>query len=318
VEDGPVRKIIVIFKPKQFFKLLIVVACLLTVVNVVWKNLKPPPLQLVPHSEPPEIQRGEFLSWEEVDKIFYRYANATVVDVETGLSFRVQRRGGTYHADVQPLTARDTAIMKVIYNGQWSWQRKAVVVEVGNRRIAGSMNGMPHGAGAIRGNDFNGHFCIHFRGSKVHQSGNENLAHQMMIWKSAGRFKQMISGMGPEEVIEVFFTALDQHDVGLALKTLHEPNDLKKALLKSLVAEISRVQVQRICSEGRVPGTYRVYLTVRYREAGDVEKKIVLKLVDHKNNGWRVAAEGLDDLLNRKTSIEILNTRGIEDEDFCD
>ena len=99
----------------------------------------------LPHSEPPEIARGEFLSWEEVDHIFYRYANATVIDIDTGLSFQVQRRGGTYHADVQPLTAKDTAIMKVIYNGKWVSRERHMVVESGMAVLLHSMSWLTQG-----------------------------------------------------------------------------------------------------------------------------------------------------------------------------
>ena len=51
--------------------------------------------------------------------------------------------------------------MKEIY-GEWSWERRAIIVVVGGRRIAASMAGMPHGAGLIKDNDFPGHFCVHF------------------------------------------------------------------------------------------------------------------------------------------------------------
>lgn len=312
------NSVFVIIKPGQLIRLLVVLACFITIINVVRENIKPPGIDLQPHNEPPEIERGEFLTWDEVDKIFRRYTNATVVDVDTGLSFRVQRRGGTYHADVQPLTARDTAVMKVIYNGSWSWKRKAVVVEVGGRRIAASMNGMPHGSGAIRGNNFKGHFCIHFRDSKVHQSGQENLAHQMMVWKAAGRFKQMITAMGPEEVIEVLITALDQQDVTLALKTLHKPTDHRRARLESIVSQISGIKVQRIRSEGGTPETFWVYLTIRYRESsGDIEKKIELQVVDEGETGYRVLIDGLEEILNRKASVEITDTGIFDETDDC-
>ncbi|MEW6063855.1 hypothetical protein P378_06950 [Desulforamulus profundi] len=312
------NSVFLIVKPRQLLRLLVVLACLITIINVVRENIKPPGIDLQPHSEPPEIERGEFLSWEEVDKIFHRYTNATVVDVDTSLSFRVQRRGGTYHADVEPLTTRDTAILKVIYNGQWSWKRKAVVVEVGGRRIAASMNGMPHGSGAIRGNDFEGHFCIHFRDSKVHQSGKEKLAHQMMVWKAAGKFRQMITAMGPEEVIEVLITALDQQDVTLALKTLHKPTDNRRADLESIAAQISRIKVQRIRSEGGSPETFWVYLTIRYQESSkDSEKKIVLQVVNEGKAGYKVISDGLEEILNRKTSVEITDTHIFDETDDC-
>lgn len=311
--------VILIFKPRQLLRLLVVLACLFTLLHVVWENIREPEVLPLPHSAPPEIERGEFLSWSEVDRIFGRYTNATVVDVETGLSFRVQRRGGTYHADVQPLTAKDTAIMKVIYNGQWSWKRKAVVVDVGNRRIAASMNGMPHGSGAIRGNNFRGHFCIHFRDSKVHQSGKENLAHQMMIWKAAGRFRQMITAMGPEEVIEVLINALDQQDVNLALKTLHKPEETERELLEEIIPHVSAIKVQRIRNEGGTPPTFWVYLTIRYAHSDrDVEKKLELQVVDEGSDGYRILGKGLEEILNRKTFTEIPNTRIFDDSDQCD
>ncbi|CCO08226.1 hypothetical protein [Desulforamulus hydrothermalis] len=311
--------VFVIIKPRQLVRLLVVLACFIAIVNVIWENIKQPGINLQPHNEPPEIERGEYLSWDEVDQIFRRYTNATVVDVDTGLSFRVQRRGGTYHADVQPLTAKDTAVMKVIYDGKWSWKRKAVVVEVGGRRIAASMNGMPHGSGAIRGNNFNGHFCIHFRDSKVHQSGQENLAHQMMVWKAAGRFKQIISAMGPQEVIEVFITALDQEDVALALKTLHHPTEQQRACLTEIVSQVAGLKVQRIRSEGGSPEIFRVYLVIRYLESPrDVEKKIELQVVDEGERGYRIIADGMGEILNRKATVELPDTKLWEEADHCE
>lgn len=156
--------------------------------------------------------RGEYLSWSEVRIIFPKYARADIIDCETGRQFRVQRRGGSSHADVQPLTAADTKIMKAIY-GKWSWKRRAIVLVLNDgRKVAASMNGMPHGAGAIQGNNFNGHFCLHFRDSKTHASRQTDPAHQVMIWKAAGRFELQMTFLPPEEVIRVFFTLLNQDD----------------------------------------------------------------------------------------------------------
>ncbi|MDP3486482.1 MAG: hypothetical protein Q8S19_00930, partial [Bacillota bacterium] len=68
---------------------------------------------------------AEPLPWVEAQRLLERMETAEVLDIETGNSFMVQRRGGTYHADVQPLTRGDTAIMKEIYGGIWSWDRRA-------------------------------------------------------------------------------------------------------------------------------------------------------------------------------------------------
>jgi len=127
----------------------------------------------------------ELLSWSEGDKLFPRKSTAKLYDVDTGLSFNIYRLGGTWHADVEPLTAEDTAIMKKIYGGSWSWSRRAVILIVGERKIAASMNGMPHGQQDIYGNNFDGQFCVHLLGSKIHKSGNVDPDHQAMVKKAA-------------------------------------------------------------------------------------------------------------------------------------
>jgi len=114
---------------------------------------------------------------------FYKGATAKVIDVETNLSFTVIRKGGTNHADCEPATAADTAVMKKLY-GTWSWERRAIIVEVNGKRIAASMNGMPHSVDWISGNNFNGHFCIHFLNSRTHGTNKVDSDHQAMVQKA--------------------------------------------------------------------------------------------------------------------------------------
>ncbi|MGE5371373.1 MAG: hypothetical protein ACM3QZ_05220 [Solirubrobacterales bacterium] len=132
-------------------------------------------------------QYGELMMWDDASKYFPKFGKATVVDCETRATYQVQRRGGTYHADVQPLTAEDTRIMKQIYGGSWSWSRRPVIVVAGGHRIAASMNGKPHGGGLIKGNNFPGHSCIHFLGSRLHLNTRVDLRHQLCVIQAAGR-----------------------------------------------------------------------------------------------------------------------------------
>ncbi|MDQ0246732.1 hypothetical protein J2S09_004336 [Bacillus fengqiuensis] len=156
----------------------------------------------------------EMLSWEKVDQIIPNKTKFTVIDVETGKQFNVQRRAGSKHADVQPLTNKDTQIMKDIYNGKWSWKRRAALVLIDDQLIAGSMHGMPHGAGALQ-NSFPGHFCIHFSGSTTHRSKNPDFSHELMILKAGGKLDEYMNGAGPDEVIEVFAESINQGDSAL-------------------------------------------------------------------------------------------------------
>lgn len=155
---------------------------------------------------------GNPLPWEQVRKAFQRMDYATVVDLETGQRFVVQRRAGSRHADVQPLTRADTMIMKEIYQGKWSWKRRAILVEVDGKFFAASMHGMPHGAGAIRGNAFPGHFCIHFFGSSTHRRTEPDPSHSLMILKSSGLLAQTLARAEPEELVGYFLTSLNEHD----------------------------------------------------------------------------------------------------------
>lgn len=117
----------------------------------------------------------------DIQKIFAKGVTATITDVKTGLAWREQRRGGSSHADVQPLTAKDTAALKKAYGGSWSWKRRAIFVTINGVNYAASMNGMPHGGSSIKGNKFDGHHCIHFTNSRTHGSNRVDENHQKAI-----------------------------------------------------------------------------------------------------------------------------------------
>jgi LysM repeat protein len=123
----------------------------------------------------------------DAERKFARGSTAKVTHVDTGLTFYVKRRGGTNHADSEPLTKQDTQTIKKIYGGSFSWNREAIIVESGGKKMVASMNGMPHGGSSISGNGFNGHFCIHFYKSKGHSSGRVDSQHQAMVRKAAGQ-----------------------------------------------------------------------------------------------------------------------------------
>jgi hypothetical protein len=153
----------------------------------------------------------EMLPWEQVNGIIPRYSKFIVKDLETGLKFKVQRRAGSSHADVQPLTAEDTKIMKEIYGGKWSWKRRAIVIMTKKRKIAASMHGMPHGAGALK-NNFPGHFCIHFFGSTTHRTSSMDLSHKLMVLKAASKLEDYLRQSGPHELAHAYLAGIKQHD----------------------------------------------------------------------------------------------------------
>jgi hypothetical protein len=171
--------------------------------------------------------KTEILPWEIVNNTIPNKTTFTIIDIETGLSFKVQRRAGSHHVDAQPLTKDDTQIMKKIYHNQWSWKRRAIIVLINNQMIAASMNGMPHGAGSLQ-NGFPGHFCIHFYGSLTHRLKNEDSAHKLMILKAAGKLDEYLGTISPYELIHIFTIAINQGDRKLLSMTLSNSDHSKR------------------------------------------------------------------------------------------
>ncbi|WP_226674055.1 hypothetical protein [Rossellomorea aquimaris] len=180
----------------------------------------------------------EILPWEQVKEIIPNKSYFTIIDVETGLSFEVQRRAGSKHADVQPVTEKDTKIMKEIYGGTWSWNRRAILVLVNDQLISASMNGMPHGAGALQ-NNFPGHFCVHFYGSTTHKTPTPDLAHKVMILKAGGELDRFLYRLDPYELINVLELAINQQDEEL-LSQIMTGN---KRFIKKTLASVKHVKV---------------------------------------------------------------------------
>ena len=107
-------------------------------------------------------------------------ATFTVKDCKTGKTFTCKRWSGANHLDAEPETKSDTAVMKSIY-GSWSWNRRPILVKYNGHVYAASMNGMPHGTTTISNNNFNGHFCIHFYGSKTHGTKKVDATYQNCV-----------------------------------------------------------------------------------------------------------------------------------------
>ena len=104
-----------------------------------------------------------------------------IKDVSTGLIFSARRQSGGNHMDAEPLTAEDTAILKKINGGTFSWRRRAVLVKYNGHVYAASIYSEPHGTNTILDNNFDGQFCLHFYGSKTHGTDRVDADHQKCV-----------------------------------------------------------------------------------------------------------------------------------------
>ncbi len=139
-----------------------------------------------PAPQPASSQGRELVSWGLINDIFPNGSTATLRDVRTGREFQIYRLFGTNHADCEPLTASDSKIMKECFGGQWSWDRRPALLLINGRAIACSMAGMPHGTSQnIYGNDFDGHFDLHFLNSRTHGTNKVDPGHQAAVQEAA-------------------------------------------------------------------------------------------------------------------------------------
>lgn len=162
-------------------------------------------------SEGSKVEPGEYLDWWDFVRDYFKTGTtAQVIDYWTGKTFNIKRTYGTNHADSETLTKEDTAIMKELWGGEWSWTRRPAIIVIDGKRIAASIAGMPHAgrdnapAGAIvknrsvgygtgsnldkiKGNNMDGHFDVHFLNSRTHGTNRKDPGHQKAVREAAGK-----------------------------------------------------------------------------------------------------------------------------------
>lgn len=109
---------------------------------------------------------------------------ATIYDIQSGMTIRVKRMGGTNHADMEPLTKEDTEKLYKMGGNEFSWDSRPVILISGNTYVACAINTMPHGDQTITDNGYEGQFCLHMVSSRTHGSDSENEEHQKAIKKA--------------------------------------------------------------------------------------------------------------------------------------
>ena len=142
-------------------------------------TVTPAPTGVVTPSWRRQVERVEWFNGGS--KIVKRGGYAYIYDIDTGLTLRIKRKGGTNHMDVEPASKKDTATLKKIAGGTFSWESHAVVLIKGGRYIAAAINTQPHGEYTIKDNDFPGQFCLHMVGSRTHETNKVNPEHQKSI-----------------------------------------------------------------------------------------------------------------------------------------
>lgn len=122
----------------------------------------------------------ELMQWyADIKSYLQRNPNFTVYEPVSGKQWNMRLLSAGHHADSEPLTAADTAIMYEVWGNKWVWDEKPVYVRLANGTwVIASMPNMPHLSGNIKDNNFDGHTCVHFPRlmTEVQQNDPKNAA----------------------------------------------------------------------------------------------------------------------------------------------
>lgn len=112
----------------------------------------------------PKKSEVQLLHWfNEIKPSIRSGKYITIFDPATNLGWRLRLYSLGRHADSEPATATDTAIMFRAFGNQNTWTPKPVYVQLPDGRwTLATMHNVPHLSGSIKDNDFDGHLCVHF------------------------------------------------------------------------------------------------------------------------------------------------------------
>ena len=233
----------------------------------------------------------QLLSWDMINERLPRYSKFTIMDIETGKQFNVQRRAGSQHADVQPLTTEDTKIMKDIYEGKWSWRRRAVLIMVEDQWYAASMHGMPHGAGALA-NNFPGHFCVHFLGSTTHKTDKMDFSHKLMVYNAAGQLTEYLEQLNPNDVATAFIAGIKEQDITILQSISTKPDwSSELTMIENIkIMDMKELEQEDYKQELQVNLSIDCNVYVKNEKSRRVRKELLL-IRSSPLEGWKVIVE---------------------------
>ena len=117
--------------------------------------------------------------------------DVTIYDPDTGVTYRLHMFSFGKHADAEPPTAVDAALMRqVVGDDTWNPHAVWVIFDDGSVYLA-STHSHGHGVDHTAGNNLEGHICIHFPRvmSEAEQTGPYAVSHQKCILAEWERIK---------------------------------------------------------------------------------------------------------------------------------
>jgi hypothetical protein len=89
---------------------------------------------------------AELRDYKEALEILQEGTEAEVLDIETGITYRVKRVIGGFNtlADIETLTTEDTNKLLATCGGDWNIKRRAIIITIGEEKTAASIAPFEH------------------------------------------------------------------------------------------------------------------------------------------------------------------------------
>ena len=130
---------------------------------------------------------GDPVSWGDVKDLLVAGCSYKATDCYTGRSFMLVFSGGEHHAEMEPADAESASVFNYICGAEYNYLKRPIVIEIGDSRVAASVQCYPHGSDTVDGNDIEGHVCVFFEGSSSHVGNMPDVEHNENIKIASGQ-----------------------------------------------------------------------------------------------------------------------------------
>lgn len=130
---------------------------------------------------------GEAVDWSEIKAQLTAGTAYSATDCNTGESFTLTYSGGENHAEMELTDVEDIDTFLHVCGEEFNFYKRPIVVKIGDKLIAASMQCYPHGSESVAGNGMEGHICVFFLGSLSHVGSLPDIEHNANVYKAAGR-----------------------------------------------------------------------------------------------------------------------------------
>lgn len=132
-------------------------------------------------------ETGERLEWSAVQQELEAGKTYELMDFNTGKVFSMTYTGGASHAEMECPDGDNTHIYRDVFGGEFNYSKRPMLIKLGGRYVACSLQGEPHGEDTISMNDMSGHACLYFYNSKSHVGNLADVEHMNNVYTASGQ-----------------------------------------------------------------------------------------------------------------------------------